>query len=288
MNIAYLNGEFLPLDQAKISPLDRGFLFGDGIYEVIPTYNSLAVGLNGHLRRLHDGLAAIGITSPMPRTQWEAMIAELVARNAASQADGNVGVYIQVSRGADSKRHHAYPNGVTPTIFAFTIAIPAPPTADRATAKGYRVALEQDQRWQRCHIKSTSLLGNVMHYQTGSAGGLDETILFNKDRIVTEASSSNVFIVKDDLVITPPLDNQILPGITRDLVIRSLANEGINVEQRHFSVETMLQADEVWLTSSSKEIAPVIEIKGSLIGDGSIGKVWENALTIYNRYKFEH
>lgn len=288
MSIAFLNGEFLDLNQARISPLDRGFLFGDGIYEVIPTYKGQAVGLKEHLERLESGLNAIGIPVPYSNQEWCSIIDALIEKNRALTGAENLGIYIQISRGADTKRNHAFPDGVKPTCFSYTMDIPSPPVADRTRAKGFKVALQQDKRWQLCHIKSTSLLGNVIHYQEGKASGLDETILFNEDKLITEASSSNVFMVKNGEVTTPPLDNQILPGITRRLVIRSLEKEGIAITKRHFTIEELLSADEVWLTSSSKEIAPVVEIDGNVIGNGEIGAVWENALTIFNKYKFEH
>ncbi|MEP0073657.1 MAG: aminotransferase class IV, partial [Marinomonas sp.] len=166
MSIVYLNGTFMPIEDAKISPLDRGFLFGDGIYEVIPSYDGKTVGLEPHMQRMFDGLAAIGIKSTKTLEEWKEIIQTLLSKN----GNGNLGVYLQVSRGADVKRYHAYPENVEPTIFAMTTAIKPAIEADASTAKGFSVGTTQDMRWKRCHIKSTALLGNVMHFQQGYEG----------------------------------------------------------------------------------------------------------------------
>lgn len=287
MTIAFLNGEFMPLSEAKISPMDRGFLFGDGIYEVIPTYHGKAVGMTGHLSRMRDGLAAISITNPYSAQQWQQNLDELIDANASHFPSGNIGVYFHISRGTDTKRYHAYPQNITPTVFgfAFEIAPAQPLEADKV--KPFRVALEEDKRWQRCHIKSTSLLGNVMHFQAGVESGVQETILHNSDGIITEASSCNVFMVKDNAIFTPPLDNQLLPGITRQIALEAFKQAGLVVEEKWFTTEDLFNADEVWLTSSSKEIAPVIEVDGKTIGTGEVGSMWEKAIKAYHNYKFE-
>ncbi|WOI35893.1 D-amino acid aminotransferase [Alteromonas sp. CI.11.F.A3] len=287
MTIAFLNGEFMPLSEAKISPMDRGFLFGDGIYEVIPTYHGKAVGMIGHLSRMRDGLAAISITNPYSAQQWQQNLDGLIDANASHFPSGNIGVYFHISRGTDTKRYHAYPQNITPTVFgfAFEIAPAQPLEADKV--KPFTVALEEDKRWQRCHIKSTSLLGNVMHFQAGVESGVQETILHNSDGIITEASSCNVFMVKDNAIFTPPLDNQLLPGITRQIALEAFKQAGLVVEEKWFTTEDLFNADEVWLTSSSKEIAPVIEVDGKTIGTGEVGTMWEKAIKAYHNYKFE-
>ncbi|AMJ93931.1 D-alanine aminotransferase [Alteromonas stellipolaris] len=287
MTIAFLNGEFMPLSEAKISPMDRGFLFGDGIYEVIPTYHGKAVGMTGHLSRMRDGLAAISITNPYSAQQWQQNLDGLIDANASHFPSGNIGVYFHISRGTDTKRYHAYPQNITPTVFgfAFEIAPAQPLEADKV--KPFKVALEEDKRWQRCHIKSTSLLGNVMHFQAGVESGVQETILHNSDGIITEASSCNVFMVKDNAIFTPPLDNQLLPGITRQIALEAFKQAGLVVEEKWFTTEDLFNADEVWLTSSSKEIAPVIEVDGKTIGIGEVGQMWEKAIKAYHNYKFE-
>lgn len=285
MSIVYLNDGFMPIEAAKISPLDRGFLFGDGIYEVIPSYDGKTVGLEPHMQRMFDGLAAIGIKSTKTLDEWKDLIQTLLKENGG----GNLGVYLQVSRGADVKRYHAYPENVEPTIFAMTMPIKPAIEADASTAKGFSVSTTQDMRWKRCQIKSTALLGNVMHFQEGYEGGNDEILLYNEDNILTEASSSNAFIVKDGVVITPVLDNQILPGITRKIILDILEKDGsIPFEVRNITMDEVFSADEIWVTSSSKELAPVTSIDGKVVGNGAVGKVWEAAFTLYTAHKFEY
>jgi D-alanine transaminase len=287
VTIAFLNGEFMPLSEAKISPMDRGFLFGDGIYEVIPTYHGKAVGMTGHLSRMRDGLAAISITNPYSAQQWQQNLDGLIDANASHFPSGNIGVYFHISRGTDTKRYHAYPQNITPTVFGFAFEIAPAQPLEAANVKPFKVALEEDKRWQRCHIKSTSLLGNVMHFQAGVDSGVQETILHNSDGIITEASSCNVFMVKDNAIFTPPLDNQLLPGITRQIALEAFKRAGLGVEEKWFTKEDLFNADEVWLTSSSKEIAPVIEVDGKTIGSGEVGQMWEKAIKAYHNYKFE-
>jgi D-alanine transaminase len=285
MSTVYLNGAFMPIEEAKISPLDRGFLFGDGIYEVIPSYDGKTVGLEPHMQRMFDGLSAIGIKCTKSLDDWKALIQELIDQNGG----GNQGIYLQVSRGADVKRYHAYPEGVEPTIFAMSNPIKPAVEADASTAKGFSVATTQDMRWKRCQIKSTALLGNVMHFQEGYASGNDEILLYNEDNFLTEASSSNAFIVKDGVVITPIQDNQILPGITRKLILDILEKDGsIPVEVRNVTMEEVFNADEIWVTSSSKELAPVTVIDGKPVGNGKVGDVWEAAFTLYTQFKFDY
>ncbi|MBU2976747.1 aminotransferase class IV [Alteromonas sp. C1M14] len=286
MTIAFLNGEFLPLEQAQISPMDRGFLFGDGIYEVIPTLNGKAVGLGWHLERLNDGLTALGIVNPNTDDSWAELINTLVQKNSQGLNSDSIGVYIQVTRGTVMQRAHGFPQDVAPTVFAFAFATAAPPIPDREKVKVFSVITSADRRWQRCNIKSTSLLGNVLHYQEGNVAGKQETILYNDEQEITEASACNIFIVHQGEILTPPLDNQILPGITRRIVIESLAREGIKVKEQPISLEQLRLADEVWLTSSSKEIAPVTAVDDTPVGNGEVGEMWLKALTCFNKHKF--
>lgn len=287
MAIAYLNGDFMPLEEARISPMDRGFLFGDGIYEVIPAHQGKAVGLQAHLQRLNDGLQAIGIANPMNIKQWESLVNELVGRNSTALDADYVGVYLHVSRGTVMTRAHGFPDDVPPTVFAYGFAIAAPPVPQAAGVKGLHVALSRDLRWERCHIKSTSLLGNVLHFQDGKAQGKQETILLNASDEVTEASSCNVFAVINGEIVTPPLDHQLLPGITRQLIIKSLARAGITVTERVVTKAELIAAQEVWLSSSSKEITPVLSIDDSPVADGTPGPVWQQAISIFNQHKYD-
>ena len=285
MSIAFLDGQYMPIEQAKISPMDRGFLFGDGIYEVVPSYAGKMVGFAPHIARMKSGLEAIGIQLDWSAEDWAQLCNRLIVENGA----GNLGLYLHVTRGTDTKRFHAFPKNIAPTIFAYTFEIAPPPIADKSKVKAKKVSTSRDLRWERCQIKSTALLGNVLHFQHGYEQGSDETLLFNADNQLTEASACNVFIVKDGSVITPLLDNQKLPGITRQIVLDVLRNDGqISVEERTVTMDEVANADEVWITSSSKEIAPITEIDGKPVGDGNIGDIWLAAQTLYSAAKFDY
>lgn len=285
MSIVYLNGDYMPMEEAKISPMDRGFLFGDGIYEVVPSYDGKLVGFVPHMERMQDGLDAIEIDLKIIPGAWRVIAQELADRN----GDGNLGIYFHVSRGTDSKRHHAYPDNIAPTIYAFAFEIPPAPIPDISAATPYTVSTTEDLRWKRCNIKSTALLGNVMHYQHGHAKGHNETILYNQDGELTEAAACNVYVIKDGVVATPLLDYQILPGITRQLVLSILGKDGnIPIEERTVTLAELHDADEVWISSSSKEIAPVIEIDGTPVGDGKVGPLWLAAQTLYSAHKYDY
>jgi D-alanine transaminase len=285
MSIVFLNGEYLPMQEAKISPMDRGFLFGDGIYEMVPSYSGKPVSFAPHIERMQRGLDEIGLELSMTEDDWRRVAAELIQKNGS----GNLGLYLHVSRGADVKRFHAYPDNISPTIFAFAFEIAPAPIPDKNQAKAFKVHSSEDLRWKRCHIKSTSLLGNVMHFQQGHDAGVHETILYNTKGELTEASACNVFVVKDDVVITPPLDNQLLPGITRYMLLDILRRDGvIAVEERVILMDEVRNADELWLTSSSKEIAPVIELDGKPVGNGRVGDIWQLAQTLYSANKYNY
>ena len=244
----------MPLAEARISPMDRGFLFGDGIYEVIPSFGGKPVGFRHHIERLSAGLRAIGIAVEWTRERWQELCWTLIERHPAV----NVGVYLQVSRGMAARRMHAFPENANPTVFAYAFDIPDAPIADKRRVKVYRVSTARDMRWRRCDIKSTSLLGNVLHFQHGFSQGNDETILYNELNWLTEASASNVYAVKNGTVITPPLSHEILPGVTRAILLDILKSSNeLSVEERPLSMAEVFAADEVWLSSSSTEIVPV-------------------------------
>ncbi len=287
MTTAFLNGEYLPLTEAKISPMDRGFLFGDGIYEVIPCHQGKPIGFDAHMRRMAEGLKALDIHSGMSADNWRKVVSELLEKNAEFIPSGYIGVYLHVSRGADTRRFHAYPKDISPTLFAFAFELAPPPVADKDKVRPLKVSLSQDKRWQRCNIKSTSLLGNVMHYQHSYQTGLDETILYNVNDEITEASSCNVFAVLDGIVVTPPLDHQLLPGITRHIAVKALLEAGIECHERVLTLAELKHADEVWLTSASKEISPVVEIEGEAVANGKPGPLWLKALNAFNQVKFD-
>jgi D-alanine transaminase len=263
--------------------MDRGFLFGDGIYEVIPCYNGKPVGLQLHLARMNRGLAEIQLQYQAKVDEWTQIINKIIGQFEST----SVGVYIHISRGTDSKRFHAYPKDISPTIFAYGFEIAPSSSPNRDTSKGFEVVTVEDKRWQRCHIKSTSLLGNVMHFQQGQDAGKDEVILYNEAGYITEAAACNVFVVKDDIIMTPKLDHQLLPGITRDIILKSLElSGGFNVSEQDISLDTLHCADEVWLTSSSKEIGPVVKVDDRVLGEGKPGPVWLAAQQAYNEHKF--
>ncbi len=285
MSIAFLNDNFLPLEQAKISPLDRGFLFGDGIYEVVPSYHGKLLGFNAHLDRMRAGLEGINLQLGWSHEKWKSVCDELCNQN----GNGNLGLYLQVSRGADIKRYHAFPENVKPTVFCFAFEIGASPSSDKDSAKTFSVSTAEDLRWQRCHIKSTALLGNVLHFQYGHENGDDETILYNDRHELTEAAACNVFIVKNRVISTPPLDNQLLPGITRNLLIDILKkHSNLDIQERVVHMNEVNNADEIWITSSTKEIGPVIKIDGRPVGNGMIGDIWVEAQKLFTKHKYDY
>ncbi|MBB1416902.1 aminotransferase class IV [Pseudoalteromonas sp. SG44-1] len=285
MSTVYLNGDYMNAEHAKISPMDRGFLFGDGIYEVIPAYNGNMLGFAAHIERMKNGLNELEIVLDYTADTWREICQQLCEKNHGE----NLGIYLHVSRGADTKRAHAYPSGITPTVFAYAFEIPAQPVSDIDNATTYTVSVEQDKRWQRCHIKSTALLGNVIHYQHGAAAGNKETILYNRLDELTEASSSNVFIVKDGVISTPPLDNQILPGITRWLILTILHSySDFKVQERIITKQELFAADEVWITSATKEVGPVVKLNGQLVADGKPGKIWQQVQSLFTEHKFDY
>ncbi|PID99886.1 MAG: D-alanine aminotransferase [Thiothrix nivea] len=243
------------------------------------------IGFQLHLQRMKNGLNEIGIPLPdISDEGWREIANQLIDRNEGD----HFGVYFQISRGNEGKRFHGFPRHVKPTIFGMTIAIAKHGEPDRSQEEGLRCVTTQDLRWKRCQVKSTALLGNVLHFQYSYSQGMNECILYNDKHELTEASHSNVMIVKDGVVITPPLDNQILPGISRHITLASLRAEGsIPCEERIVTMDEVRNADEVWITNSSKQIAPVVELDGEPVGNGSIGPVWEKAKRIYNERCFD-
>lgn len=283
-NSVYLNGTYMPLEEASISPLDRGFLFGDGIYEVIPTHKGKMVGFELHIARLNNGLSAIGIKSPLNSKQWLVILKELLRLN----GNGDLSLYIHISRGADQHRQHGFPTGVKPTVFVMCQPMLSYHEQLLAQQAGVHVVSQLDQRWRRCHIKSTSLLGNVLHFQHSKDLHADETLLYNSQGEITEASTCNVFVVINNIVKTPPLDEQILPGITRALTLSLLKKyASFDTVEETLSFESAKDADEVWLTSSSRSICPVLSIDGHAVGNGKIGQKCIEAQSIFNQHKFD-
>jgi D-alanine transaminase len=274
MSTCYLNGEFVPLAAARVSVLDRGFIFGDGVYEVIPVFGGRPFRLAEHFARLAQSLGAIGINNPLNPAEWVALVRDLVARNAIADAS----VYLQITRGV-APRNHAAPADCRPTVFAMvqpTLHASVPDTAD--------AILVEDQRWGRCDIKATSLLANVLARTAATAAGAHEAILI-RDGYLTEGAASNVFIVSGGVIKTPPHSHHILPGITRDAVVEALAGSSDAVHEVAVTRSELLTADEVWVTSSTRDLLPVVRIDGQAVGPGGVGPVFRRVLAVYVAFK---
>ena len=279
--LVYLNGDFIPLDEARISPLDRGFLFADGVYEMIPAYAGVLFRLPEHLQRLTQSLAGIRITNPMDDAQWEAVLSELIKRNGA----GNLAVYLQVTRGAAGKRDHAFPSiDVPPTVFAMTSPIATPPADSPDTTPGVSAITLDDTRWARCDIKSISLLPNILLRQEAVDREAAEAIML-RDGFVTEGAASNVFVILDGVIITPPKSHQILGGITRDLVLELCRDNGLACDEREINETELRNASEIWVTSSTREVVPVVTLNRQQVGDGRPGPLWKTLARHYVDFK---
>lgn len=278
--IVYLNGKFMPIEEAHVPVLDRGFIFGDGVYEVIPVYSKHPFRLAEHLRRLQYSLDKIRIDNPMNDAEWTRLIGEIIQRNAGEDQS----VYLQVTRGV-AKRDHAFPKGVKPTVFMMSnpLVTPAPALVE----SGVPCITAQDYRWLNCDIKSVSLLGNCLLRQLSVDAGAAETILF-RDGQLTEASASNVFVVRDGVLLTPPKDNLVLPGITYDVVLEIARTREFQVEVRAVSEAEVRDADEIWVTSSTKEVLAVTTLDGKPVGDGRPGPLFRRMHALYQQFKRDH
>ena len=276
--MAFLNGTFLPLEDACVPVMDRGFLFGDGVYEVIPVYAGKLFQLGHHLKRLRNSLDAIRIENPLSDDGWENMLNELVSRN-----DGpDQAVYLQVTRGVAAKRDHAFPADCKPTVFSMSTPMAASVDIDKIPA-ATAITLP-DIRWKLCNIKAITLLPNVMLRQQAIDAGTAEAILI-KDGYAVEGAASNLFIVKNGIVITPPNGPTLLPGITRDLVIELAANHAIPFREADISEAELFSADEIWLTSSTREISPVTLLDETVISNGKPGPLWKHMIGLYQDCK---
>jgi len=273
----YLNGDFMPIEQAKISVLDRGFIFGDGVYEVIPVYSRRPFRLAEHLVRLQSSMDAIRLANPHPASKWTELVGKIIAGN--PWEDQNV--YLQITRGA-AKRDHAFPKGLKPTVFVMASEL-VPPSAELVTS-GAKAIVLPDYRWLRCDIKSTSLLGNCMLRTLAADEGCAEAILV-RDGMLTEASASNVFIVKNGTVLTPPKSHLILPGITYDVVLEILRANAIAHEVRPVAESELRSAEEIWVTSSSREVLAITTLDGKPVGSGKPGPVGARVYALYQQYK---
>jgi D-alanine transaminase len=262
----YLDGEYVALREARISPLDRGFLFGDSVYEVVPVFADRMFLFKEHFDRLARSLREIRIENPHDHEGWLAIVEQLIARNGG----GDMYVYVQVSRGQEYGRNHAFPAIVKPTVFA--MASPLPVFTDELRNAGLSAITVEDFRWGRCDIKSTALLANVLMKQQAADAGANEAIIV-RDGEVLEGSSTSVFIVKGGVVATPPNDHRILPGTTRDAAL-AIAKECAKVEIRKITLDELRNADEVWISAATRDVLPVTRVDGAPIGSGRPGPVW--------------
>ncbi len=276
--LAYLNGEFLPRGEACLPITDRGLLFGDSVYEVVPAYGGIPFRVDHHLRRLDRSLTAIGMENPLSHSQWRTVFERL-----SQQLPGqDQSIYLQVTRGDYPDRNHVIPKQVIPNVIAFTSA--NPPRDAGVAARGIRVVTLDDIRWHRCDIKATTLLANVLARARASAEGADEAILI-RDGAAMEGTASNLFIVKQGLLITPPDSAELLPGITRDLVLELAAEEGIPYAQATIDATDLTAAQEIWLTSSTREVAAVVELNGQPVADGRPGELWRRMDALFQACK---
>ena len=277
METAYLNGEFLPLEQARVPALDRGFIFGDGVYEVIPVYSRRPFRLAEHLARLRRSLEAVRLANPLPDGEWTRLIGELVARHAPEDQS----IYLQVTRGV-ARRDHAFPKEAAPTVFMMSNPLVTP--SAELVERGASAVTATDFRWLRCDIKVTSLLANCLMRQHAADAGADEVVMFRDGRL-TEGSSSNVFAVSRGTVLAPPKDHLVLPGITYDVVLELAAREGIPTEVRPVQEQEVRSADELWLTSSSKEVLAIARLDGRPVGSGRPGPVFRRIHQAFQAFK---
>ena len=275
--MVFLNGKFLPLEEAKIPVLDRGFIFGDGVYELVPVYSRVPFRLDEHLARLERSLSETRIRNPYSRAQWR----EIIFRLIDEQPFEDQGIYFQVTRGV-AKRDHALPKNIEPTVFMMSNPLVNPPA--EAVEKGGSAVSAVDNRWLRCDIKSISLIGNCLLRQLSAESGGAETILFREGKL-TEASASNVFAVRQGVILSPAKGNLILPGITYDVVTELAQANSIPIQFRDVSEAEVRGADELWVSSSSKEVLAIIELDGRKIGEGRPGPLFRRMYQLYQEFK---
>lgn len=265
--VVWLNGKTVPLSEARVSVLDRGFLFGDGVYEVVSVYGGKPMLLDDHLRRLERSMDAVRLQNPHDRDAWKRIIARVVAANASDEQS----LYIQVTRGVAPLRDHQFPENPEPTVLV--MASPGEPVSPELVRGGIRAVVLNDIRWEQCSIKSTMLLANVLLRQRALDAGAQEAILVRSGHL-TEGAASNVFTVIDGVVVTPPNSDELLPGITRAFVLDLCRNHGVSCEERAVSEDELRAADEIWISSSRKEVLAVVNLDGNQVGDGKPGPVF--------------
>ncbi len=275
--LVYLNGDYLPINEAKISVLDRGFIFGDGVYEVIPAYGAKALRFEHHMQRLQNSLDAVRITNPLTNAQWQEVLDKLISETGPEDQY----LYLHITRGVAS-RDHRFPDETKPTVFVMSSVLQ--PVEPALLEKGISAVTLDDIRWQHCNIKAIALLPNILLRQQAVDQDAMEAILI-RDGDITEGAASNVFIVSDGVIKTPPKGKKLLPGITRDLVVELAKTHNMPVEEVAITEKEFLAADEIWLTSSTKEILPVTRINEQQVGNGKPGAVWRDMYEKYQDYK---
>ena len=273
----FLNGRFLPIEEAYVPVLDRGFIFGDGVYEVIPVYSRHAFQLREHLTRLTQSLEGLRLENPYTGDQWQALVLELIEKNSPDDQS----IYLQVTRGP-APRDHAFPKHAVPTVFIMSNPLLTPPESQ--VKQGVSAISANDIRWDRCDIKAIALLPNVLLRQMAVDVGAVETILF-RDGILTEGAASNIFAVEKNVLLAPPKDRHMLPGITYDLILELAEQLGILVNIGYFEEARIRAADELWITSSTKEILAIVSLDNQPIGNGQPGPVFHQMYQAYQDYK---
>ena len=281
----YLNGKFMPLEEAYIPVLDRGFIFGDGVYEVIPVYSKRAFRLAEHLKRLQASLDGIRLLNPHSESEWTKLITELIAHNTGEDQY----LYLHITRGV-AKRDHAFPQPpVQPTVFMMSSPLLHP--AAELLASGVSAVTAADNRWLRCDIKAISLLPNVLLRQMAVDAGCAETVLIRQpdtgDSFLTEGAASNIILIKNNILHVPPKNNLMLPGITYDVVLELAAANQIPFQVRKIAGAEVFDADELLLTSSTKEILPITMLDGKPVGNGKPGPMFARLYALYQNFKRE-
>ena len=277
MSIVYLNGEFIPESMAKISVFDRGFLFCESVYEVIGVYNNKLMQLEEHIKRLQESLNSMNIKLSYTHEYYAEIFKKLLEYNIKCKEP--LCIYIQITKGEQNCRTHLPPPGIKPTIFAACYT--SPKKSKDAIAKGFTAITVQDTRRKNCYIKSTSLLINTLAQEYAVSQGKDEAIFINSNKIATEGTSSNLLIVKNKKVLSPLNDERIVHGVTRKTILKILQENNIEVIEQDITQKMLEEANEVWLTGSTKGIYPIIEINNIKIGNGKPGKLWEKINKIY-------
>ena len=278
MSTVYLNGEFMPIERATVPVMDRGFLFGDGAYEVVPVYSRKPFRLDEHLCRLQASLDGIRLANPHSDAEWTALVGRIVAEGETDDQS----VLLQVSRGPMDVRNHAFPKTIVPTVFVMSEPLVTPPAEQREN--GIAAVSAADFRWLRCDLKVTSLLANCLLRQMAIDAGCMETLLF-RDGYLSEGAASNIFMVKDGVLLAPQKNHLMLTGITYDVVLEIAAEHGLPCEVRDIRDEEVRAADELWMTSSTREVLPIVTLDGKPVGTGRPGPAFAKMYGWYQDFK---